>query len=109
LPLKYLLRFEAAGIPFGTNNRADECRLRQRQCLEFVDAKIDPRLTQFENDEDSNTLKSRLSFQADPVFACMGYLPASRLCMEVRYKVSMEFEAEWAERLFRVYCFQWQL
>ncbi|HZT44247.1 MAG TPA: hypothetical protein VFA07_18930 [Chthonomonadaceae bacterium] len=36
-------------VPFGANNRADECRMRQRKCLEFVDEKIGPLLEQFEN------------------------------------------------------------
>ncbi len=36
-------------VPFGTNNRADECRMRQRKCLEFVDAQIGPLLDQFQN------------------------------------------------------------
>ncbi|HZT42467.1 MAG TPA: hypothetical protein VFA07_09755 [Chthonomonadaceae bacterium] len=36
-------------VPFGANNRAEECRMRQRKCLEFVDEKIGPLLAQFEN------------------------------------------------------------
>lgn len=36
-------------IPFGVKNDADECRRRQRACLEFVDEKLAPLLTSFQD------------------------------------------------------------
>jgi len=36
-------------VPFGENNRADECWRRQTLALEFIDARIGPLLARFEN------------------------------------------------------------
>lgn len=40
-------------VPFGTHNDADECRRRQRACLEWVDAELKPLLDRFAH---ANTL-----------------------------------------------------